>query len=140
MSREIIDAPNRPDENATTEEIHTKRGFPSAVWKSLANNARLSHIFTGPTELFFERKEREETLTKHSSCLTQVIHLPDHNQLQRRCAPTSGCVAPESLDDFDRNAWWTSPEYAGNWARSIVGLWTVSCPDTTLSKICGRLR
>ena len=32
-------------ENATPVEIRKERGFPQGVWKSLAKNARLSHIF-----------------------------------------------------------------------------------------------
>jgi hypothetical protein len=49
-------------ENATAEEIHKGRGFPSAVWKSLANNARLSHIFTPARRIYFLKgKKRRDS-------------------------------------------------------------------------------
>ena len=55
-SRTLVGA-NKACGNVAAVEIHKKRGFPQAAWKSLAQKrARLSHIPTGPTRSFLFKK------------------------------------------------------------------------------------
>jgi hypothetical protein len=87
----------------------------SCLDKPSQKRARLIHSSNKPgggslIKLGTEEKVRTYSQTRlvfdSSRPLTQSC------SLQRRFAPTSGRFAPESLDDFDRNAWPTSSEYA----------------------------
>jgi hypothetical protein len=81
--------------NAASVEIHKKRGFPQAAWKSLAKSARLSHIPTGTTRFIF-LNSRLENRTFHLLQKADILTCYGHpkSAILRECAIITPLLLP----------------------------------------------